>query len=121
MSIYEELEFILEYLHTDELVRIHNQFIKSTTNNPCRIIYKQNEFENITSHMQPNQIKNGIENGSFSGNERYFFIDRTNSFFGFNSIYDMNCVISINKIAKFIISTKEDFGNSSIAEVLKDM
>lgn len=112
-ELYEDISCLLEGMIMEEIIPIHNNFLKKIK---CSydIIHKQEDFNELFYNLKPLEILRQFKHTNILNND-YFWFD-----VGGNLIANDNEVpIEIYDIAEYCVEHNEDFNCEEIRDILK--
>ena len=104
---------VLADLSDSDLFSIYNEYADE---NNYETIYPMEEFNDICSSMDPDEIANKIFYGDFNPNHNYFVFNGCDNFESFNYVSDY---ISLEDLADYAIRNNEPFCIDELEEMFE--
>jgi hypothetical protein len=119
MTTVERVEEVLATKGTEDIVEIHNEYCRAI-NSMDDWIYSMDEIDEILYGEEPHRILLMQFNGhEFNPNDDYFYFNGYGNLESFNNFEDWNSNVYISDIARYIVSSGNDFGCYDIEEALE--
>lgn len=115
----EKLKEIIENMDDENIVALHNEYIRNVNNYDDEIFFMY-DFDEIMDGYKPLEISEKIFYGKgFNPNNRYFMFDGYANLISIDS-YDILDYIYIDEIIEYIIDNNDALYNDEIYEVLEE-